>query len=188
MRLKISPFLLSLALLVGLLMMLPMTLQAGSDSSWTALLSLMPGLGLGLIIATYSAEEQALARALVFIPSCGLVTTAMALTGWVVVGLFGEDVHTVGSVYLLTSVLGAYALATLLRYVYQIKLDSAYAHHLALSSVLSVAPLLFAPLSPQTHGISAGLWVGMLGVYMAWRSGRKRVGAGRRVRPRNRTA
>lgn len=190
MRLKIFPFLLSLALLVGLLLVLPTTLQAGGDSSWTALLSLFPGLGLGLIIATYSAEEQALARALVFIPALGLVTTAMALTGWVVVTLFGEAVQVVAPVYILTSALGAYALSSLMRYVYQLKLEAGYAHHLALSSLLSVVPLLFAPLSPQTHGISAGLWVGMIGLVMAWRSGRKRLGTGRRVRSsaRSRTA
>jgi hypothetical protein len=179
MKLKYSAFLVSLALVVGLIGLLPMLLTIdGSASAMGTWVGLFPGFALGLILATCSGEEQAGSRGLLFVPMAAILGMLMAILCWLFASIIGE--HRLG-IYALVNMLGVYAFFALIRQIYDTKTEYRKAHAIAFFAATPALLLLAVPLSPSVHGIIAALWVGFLGIGLAKLSGRRKRGV-RRLR------
>jgi hypothetical protein len=177
MRLKITPFLISLCLLVGLLALVPgllsLELKQASGSAW---LGVLPGMGLGFILATCIAEEQAGSRGLLLIPLSAALGMLMAVLSWLFASLTGDTPVLNALGYGVINILGGFALFALIRKLYEIKLSREQVVPIALVAGLPAALLLIFPLSPTIHGAVSAAWVAMIGLGVAKISTRRKRG------------
>jgi hypothetical protein len=178
MRLKITPFLISLILLVGLLALVPvllsLELNQANSSAW---LGVLPGMGLGFILATCIAEEQAGSRGLLLIPLSTALGMLMAVLSWLFASITG-DVPVLNALgYGVINVLGGFALFALIAKLYDIKLSQTQVIPIALVAALPALLLLIFPLSPTIHGAISAAWVAMIGLGVARIATRRKRGA-----------
>lgn len=173
MRLKLLPFLISLALLASLIALLPLLLD--SETSVTAsatMVGLFPGFGLGVVLATCSYEEQAGARGLIFVPLAALLGMVMAVLCWVFASVVGAKPLLLALTYGSANLSGAFVLFALARNIYATKFSNRKVVPAACASAVSALLLLFFPLTPFLHGVIAAGWVACVGSGMAlvlWR-------------------
>jgi hypothetical protein len=178
MRLKITPFLISLVLLVGLLALVPvllsLELRQATGSAW---LGVLPGIGLGFILATCISEEQAGSRGLLLIPLSAALGMCMAILSWLFASITGDTAALNALGYGVINILGGFAIFGLIRKLYEIKLSQAQVTPIALSAGLPAALLLFLPLSPTVHGAISAAWVALIGLGVARIATRRKRGA-----------
>jgi hypothetical protein len=165
MRVKFVPFLISLSLLVGLLVLVPLLLSPDlalrSNSAW---LGVLPGFGLGLILATCSSEEQAGTRGLLFIPLSAMLGMTMAIICWVLSSFVGDSPMLLTLIYGLVNLLGGYAMFALIRRIYDTNLDFNHVIPVVVWTMFPSILLLLFSLTPFIHGLISAGWVAAFGV------------------------
>lgn len=175
MRLKFLPFLISLALLVGLIVLLPFLINTEeSVSASGALIGLFPGFGLGLVLATCSYGEQVGSRGLLFVPLTALLGMLMAVFCWVLAAVVGAKPWALVLGYGLVNIFGAFVLFALVRKIYVTKVPNRRILPAAYASAATALVLLFVPLTLVSHGVIAAAWVACVGIGMALISGRRK--------------
>ena len=175
MRLKFLPFLISLALLAGLIALLPLLINAQeSVSASGTLVGLFPGFGLGLLLATCSYEEQAGSRGLLFVPLAALLGMLMAVLCWVFASFVGAKPVLLALGYGVVNIFGAFVFFALVRKIYATKVSNRQVMPALGASAASALLLLFFPLTPLLHGIIAAAWVVCVGLGVAIISGRRK--------------
>lgn len=178
MRLKFLPFVISLALLVSLIALLP--LLFGNQVSVVAsgvLVGLFPGFGLGLVLSTCSYEEQAGSRALLFIPLAALLGMSMAVLCWVFASFVGATPMLLVLAYGAVNMFGAIVFFALVRKFYDVKVPNRKFLPVAGISAAIAFVLLFIPLTLFSHGVMTAAWVGCVGLGIARVAGRRKRSA-----------
>ena len=175
MRVKFVPFLISLSLLVGLLVLVPLLLTADlalrGNSAW---LGLLPGFGLGLILATCSGEEQAGTRGLLFIPFSAMLGMSMAIVCWLFASFVGDSPILLTLIYGLVNALGGYAMFALIRKIYDTNLAFNQVIPAVIWTMFPAILLLLFSLTPFIHGLISAGWVAAFGIGVARLSGRRK--------------
>ena len=178
MRLKFLPFLISLALLAGLIALLPLLINAQeSVSASGTLVGLFPGFGLGLVLATCSFEEQAGSRGLLFVPLAALLGMLMAVLCWIFASFVGPKPLLLTLCYGAVNIFGALVFFALVRKIYATKVSNRKLLPAIGASAATAVLLLFFPLTPLLHGIIAAAWVVCVGLGAALISGRRKRNA-----------
>ena len=178
MRLKFLPFLISLALLAGLIALLPLLIEAQeSVSASGTLVGLFPGFGLGLALATCSYDEQAGSRGLLFVPLAALLGMLMAVLCWAFASVVGAKPALLTLAYGAVNLLGAWLFFAIVRKIYAAKLPNRKVLLSACASAAAAIMLLFFPLTPFLHGVIAAAWVSCVGLGIVLISGRRKRSA-----------
>ena len=175
MRLKFLPFLISLALLASLIALLPLVLDSqNSVIASGTMAGLFPGLGLGVVLATCSYEEQAGSRALLFVPLAALLGMVMAVLCWIFASVVGAKPVLLALAYGSVNLFGAFVLFALARNIYASKISNRKVVPTACASAVSASLLLFFPLTPFLHGVIAAAWVACVGLGLVLISARRK--------------
>ena len=178
MRLKFLPFLISLALLVSLIALLPHLISGRESVSASGILvGLFPGFGLGLVLATCSFEEQSGSRGLLFVPLAALLGMSMAVLCWVFASFVGVKPIFLVLGYATVNILGAIAFFALVRKLYDVKIPNRKFLPVACVSAATALVLLFFPLTLFSHGLITAAWVGCVGIGIALIAGRRKRSA-----------
>ena len=175
MRLKFLPFLISLALLIGFIALLPLLINA-QESVYAigALLGLFPGFGLGLVVATCSYEQQAGSKGLLFVPLVAALGMSMAVLCWAFASFISVKPLLLVLGYGSVNLFGALVFFALVRKIYATKASNRKTLPAVWASAAGALVLLFFPLSLFTHALVSAAWVGCVGVGMALISGRRK--------------
>ncbi len=175
MRLKFLPFLISLALLAGLIALLPLLVDVQeSVSASGTLVGLFPGFGLGLVLATCSYDEQAGSRGLLFVPLAALLGMLMAVLCWAFASIVGAKPTLLTLGYAAVNLFGAWVFFAIVRKIYVAKLSHRKVLLTACASAAATLTLLFFPLTPFLHGVIAAAWVSCVGLGIALISMRRK--------------
>lgn len=175
MKVRQIPFLISLALLVILIGLSPTLFlfdrNSATAGSW---IGLLPGFGLGTVLATCTSEDQATSRGLLFVPLAAALGLVMAITAWSITTL--AQSHALGAffTYALVNSAGVYGYTALIRYIYAIDLSYTRAFWLGLACASPAIILLFLPVSLLIHGIISAIWVALFGMGIAKFSGQRK--------------
>jgi hypothetical protein len=152
----------------------------GDDTVQTAMiLGLAPGFGLGLVIASCSAEDYAGARGLLLIPLLTLLGMAFSALAWMGVSLVDGHRVLVALIYAIAFALASACFFATVRAVYESKISLQYLAPVLAASTLCALPLLAFTLTPLLHGLVTALWLAVFGYGLARKSGRR---SARRVR------
>lgn len=175
MKVNQLPFLISLALLVILIVLSPSLFAfEGASATTASWMGLLPGFGIGTILATCTNEEQASSRGLLFVPLAAAAGLVMAVVAWSLTSL--ADSHAVWSSLIYASVNfgGVYAYIGLIRYIYALELP--YSRGTALGAICAIPAflLLLFPVSLLMHGILSAIWVALFGLGIAKFSSRRK--------------
>lgn len=175
MKVKQLPFLISLALLVILIWLSPtLFVFEGNSASTGSWIGLLPGFGLGTVLATCTSEDQASSRGLLFIPLAAAFGLVMAVTAWSLTTLVQSNVVGSCLIYAVVNMAGVYAHFALIRYIYAADLPYSRAFWLGITCASPAILLLFFPVSLVMHGIISGIWVAVFGMGIAKFPGRRK--------------
>lgn len=178
MRLKFLPFLISLTLLVSFIGLMPLLIDTEeSVSAGGALMGLLPGFGLGLVLATCSYGEQVGSRGLLFVPLVALLGMLMAVLCWVLASVVGAKPWLLVLGYGVVNIFGAFVFFALVRKLYATKVPNRKILPAACASAATALVLLFYPLTLVSHDMIAAAWVACMGVGMLLLSGRRKRNA-----------
>lgn len=173
MKLKYQAFVFSLLILVMLIIVLAFVFARDPSGGAGLALGLIPGLGLSLVIGTCSAEDYAGASSLTLIPAGSALSLAFASVTWAVVDFLMPSKLFTMLIYAAMNGLFAICFYAMLRKIYGSNISFKYCWPVALACSACALPLMVLPLTPATHGLVTGLWVGCFGLGLARKAGRR---------------
>ena len=175
MKVKQIPFLISLFLLVILIVLSPILFVfEGTSAATGSWIGLLPGFGLGTVLATCTSEDQASSRGLLFVPLVAAMGLIMAVTTWLLTTLVGSHYLWSTLIYALTNMGGVYAHFAVIRYIYGTELLYSRALWLGIVCASPALLLLFFPVSLLMHGIISAIWIALFGLGIAKFTGRRK--------------
>lgn len=175
MKVKQLPFLISLFLLVILIVLSPVLFVfEGTTTATNSWIGLLPGFGLGTVLATCTNEDQASSRGLLFVPFAAALGLVMAVLAWSLVTLADSKMLWSALIYGAVNMGGVYAHFALIRYIYEADLDYSRAFWLGLVCASPAILLLFFPVSLLMHGIISAIWIAAFGLGIAKLTGRRK--------------
>jgi hypothetical protein len=176
MKLKTSPFLLSLTLLLGLIGLLPWIYRQSTDADllmW--ILGVSPCFGLALVLSICAREDQAGPRGVIFCVAGAVLGLVLTIAHWLV--SYVADARTVVLAVGIGLVQGlsVYGVFVLLRHIYESNISYHHAHPIAALCGASALLLLVYPYTLMTQGMLGFVWVLVLGVGLLKLAGRRRT-------------